>query len=38
VRDLTGRPARTFEQFLTANSQALHAAFAPGRTSDGADR
>jgi NAD(P)H dehydrogenase (quinone) len=28
VHDLTGRAARTFDQFLAANSQALHAAFA----------
>jgi NAD(P)H dehydrogenase (quinone) len=36
VCDLTGRAPRTFDQFLTANAQALHAAFAAGRTPDGA--
>jgi NAD(P)H dehydrogenase (quinone) len=30
VHDLTGRPARTFDQFLAANSQALHATFPAG--------
>jgi NAD(P)H dehydrogenase (quinone) len=28
VRDLTGRPPRTFDQFIGANLQALQAAFA----------
>jgi hypothetical protein len=35
---LTGRAPRTFDQFLAANAQALHAAFAAGLTPDEAAR
>jgi uncharacterized protein YbjT (DUF2867 family) len=38
VRDLTGRAPRTFDEFLVANSPALHAAFAAGLTTGEAPR
>jgi NAD(P)H dehydrogenase (quinone) len=38
VRDLTGQAARTFDEFLTANSHALRAAFAAGLTPGEATR